>query len=393
MHLVETYALNCGLKIDKPFIYEKYCPIPFDQYISFQPCSKHTSKSYDFWQEVINQLIPKLNEKNIHIIQIGGKDEKPIENCYHLQGKTTINQAAYVIKRSLLHFGADSFGVHIASNYDKPIVVLYSNSRPENAGPYFSSKNNVKILEIDKENRKPSYSAEESPKTINEIDPIEIANAVLEFLNLDKCNIKTVHLGQDYNRKLIESVPNSVIADISKLGVNSLIMRMDYEFNEEVLEEQLKRNNCSIVTSKPIRYDLLNKYKNNISQIICDLNEDHSPNFAKDLKKLGKPFVLSSFLSEDFIKSIKLDYIDSAQVLKLNKTTKEDIKKMKDNKDLISNLYYKCNKITISEGKIYNSKAAYLKKVPFEGKPIRIIDTPEFWEEAKYLYIFELTNI
>jgi len=389
MHLVETYALNCGLKIDKPFIYEKYCPIPFDKYISFQPCSKYTSKSYDYWQEVINQILPQLNEKNIHIIQIGGKDEKPIENCYHLQGKTNINQAAYIIKRGLLHFGADSFGVHVASYYDKPIVALYSNSRPENAGPYFSSKDNIKILEIDKKNRKPSYSAEESPKTINEIDPIDIANAVLRFLDLNKINIKTVHLGDDYNRKLIESVPNAIIADISKLGVNSLIMRMDYEFNEEVLEEQLKRNNCSIVTSKLIKYDILNKYKDNISQIIYNIDENHDVDFVKNLKKLGKPFVTSSFLSEDFIESIKLEYMDFCQILKLNKTTKKDVKNLKEN---INNLYYKCNKITISQGKIYNSKAAYLNNIEFQHKPIKIIDIPEFWEEAKYFYLFELTK-
>jgi len=388
MHLVETYALNCGLKIDQPFIYEKYCPIPFDKFVSFQPCSKYEAKSYDLWQEVIDQILPFLREKDIHIIQIGGKDEKPLNNCYHLQGKTTINQAAYLIKRGIMHFGADSFGIHIASSYNKPIVALYSNSRPENAGPYFGDKNKVRLIEIKKQNRKPTYSAQENPKTINEIDPIDIANNILELLKLDKIQIKTVFIGQDYNRKLIESAPDSVIADISKLGVNSLIMRMDYEFNQEVLEEQLKRNNCSIVTSRPLNYDLLNKYKNNISQIIYDINENKSSDFARDLKRLGKPFVLSSFLSEDFIKLIKLEYMDYAQIVKLNKTTKNDIKNLKDNLDL----YYKSNKITISQGKIYNSKAAYLSNIPFEGKPIKIIDIAEFWEEAKYLYIFELTN-
>ena len=390
MHLIETYALNCGLKIDKPFIYEKYCPIPFDKYISFQPCSKYSSKSYDLWQEVIDQIVPILQEDEIHVVQIGGKDEKPIKNCYHLQGKTNINQAAYIIKRGLLHFGADSFGVHIASSYDKPIVALYSNSRPENAGPYFSSKDNVKILEISKKDRKPSYSAEESPKTINEIDPIEIANSILQFLNMKKIDIKTIYVGEDYNRKLIESVPDSVISDISKLGVNSLIMRMDYEFNEQVLEEQLKRNNCSIVTNKPIKYDILNKYKNNISQIIYDLDENHSLNFVKDLKKLGKTFILSTFLSEDFVKSIKLEYMDYCQIIKQSKPTKEDIKSLKD-KDL-SDLYYKSNKITISNGKIYNSKIAYIKDIVFDNKPIKVIDDPVFWEESKYFYLFDLTK-
>lgn len=387
MHLIETYALNCGLKIDKPYVYEKYCPIPFDEYISFQPCSKYTSKSYDFWQEVVNQLVPILSQKNIHIIQIGGKDEKPIENCYHMQGKTTINQAAYIIKRGLLHFGADSFGVHVASSYDKPIVALYSNSRPENAGPYFNSKNNIKILEINKQDRKPSYSAEESPKTINEIDPISIANSILEFLDLQKINIKTFRVGEEYSRKLIESVPNSIIADISKLGVNSLIMRMDYEFNEEALREQLKRNNCSIVTSKPISSEILKTYKSNIAQIIYNLDENHDLSFVKVLKSLGIPYVLSTDLSEEFVKSIKLDYMDYQQIIKVIKSKKEDIKNLKD----INNLYYNSNKITISNGQIYNSKAAYLKNIPFESKPIKVIDIPEFWEEAKYFYLFELT--
>ena len=387
MHLIETYALNCGLKIDKPYIYEKYCPIPFDQYISFQPCSKYTSKSYDFWQEVINLLVPILIQKNIHIIQIGGKDEKPIDNCYQMQGRTTINQAAYIIKRGLLHFGADSFGVHVASSYDKPIVALYSNSRPENAGPYFNSKSNVKILEISKQDRKPSYSAEESPKTINEIDPVDIANSVLEFLGLQKINMKTLRLGEEYGRKLIESVPNSVIADISKLGVSSLIMRMDYEFNEEALEEQLKRNNCSIITSKPIRSNLLKAYKSNIAQIIYNLDENHDLNFVKALKSSGIPYVLTTDLSEDFVKSIKLEYMDYQQIIRAVKSKKEDIKNLND----LNNLYYNSNKITISKGQIYNSKAAYLKGIPFENKPIKIIDIPEFWEEAKYFYLFELT--
>jgi hypothetical protein len=387
MHLIETYALNCGLKIDKPYIYEKYCPIPFDDYISFQPCSKYESKSYDLWQEVINQIAPKLIEKNIHVVQIGGKDEKPLENCYHLQGKTNINQAAYIIKRSIMHFGADSFGIHVASNYDKPIVALYSNSRPENAGPYFNSNGKIKIFEIDKKDRKPSYSAQESPKTINEIDPIQVANSILSMLNLDLVNVKTIRIGEEYNRRLIESVPNAIIADISKLGVNSLIMRMDYEFNEDVLQEQLKRNNCSIVTSKPIKLEILKTYKSNIAQIIYNLDEKHDLNFVKALKKSGVPFALSTDLSEDFLKSIKIHYMDYQQIIRSVKSKKEDIKNLEN----LNNLYYKSNKITISNGKIYNSKAAYLKDIPFNNKPIKVIDIPEFWEEAKYFYLFELT--
>lgn len=389
MHLIETYALNCGLKIDKPYIYEKYCPLPFEKYISFQPCSKYEAKSYDLWQEVISLISPYLKSQDIHIVQIGGKDEKPIEGCYHLQGKTNINQAAYIIKGAILHFGADSFGVHVASCYNKPIVSLYSNSRPENAGPYFGDKNLVKILEADKSNRRPSYSATENPKTINEIDPVDISNCILNLMGGNKLNLKSLYIGQEYSRRLIESVPDSVIADISKLNVQSLIMRLDYHFNEEVLAEQLRRNNCSIVTSKPINNDILTTYKDNIAQIIYEIDENHDVNFVKNLRKLGKPFVVSTLKDQEFIKSIKLQYMDLTSIVKIEATKKDNIKEI--SQENITDLYYKSNKLTISMGQIYNSKAAYLNKIPYEGNAMKIIDIPEFWEESKYLYLFKLT--
>jgi hypothetical protein len=141
------------------------------------------------------------------------------------------------------------------------------------------------------------------------------------------------------------------------------------------------------VTSKPIKTEILKTYKNNIAQIIYNLDEEHDVNFVKALKKSGVPFALSTELSEDFVKSIKIHYMDYQQIIRSVKSKKEDIKNLED----LNNLYYKSNKITISNGKIYNSKAAYLKDVPFNNKPIKVIDIPEFWEEAKYFYLFELT--
>lgn len=387
MHLIETYALNCGLKIDEPYIYDKYCPIPFEKYICFQPYSKYDAKSYDYWQEVINQIFSKLQNENIHIIQIGGKDEKPIENCYHLQGKTSIAQAAYIIKNSILHLGVDSFGVHIASHYDKNIIALYSNSRPENAGPYFNKNSKYKIFEVDR-SKKPSYSAVENPKSINKIDPAKIANQVLEYLNIPSNDIRTAYLGESYNRRLIESVPNMVIADISQFKIESLIIRMDYEFNENILAEQLKRNRCSIVTNKAINYDLLNAFKPHIDQIIYDIGEDHNPNFAKQLQKLARPFVISTSLSEQFVNDLKLKYLDISPISRVPKSKKNDI--INDQK--LNNLYYKSNKYTVSQGKIYPSKAAYKANIPITDKPIEIIDNEDFWEESKYFYIYELTD-
>ena len=59
MHLIEQYALSCGAKINKPYIREKYFPIPANNYITFSPQSK-PSKNYDYWKEVLSMIVPPL---------------------------------------------------------------------------------------------------------------------------------------------------------------------------------------------------------------------------------------------------------------------------------------------------------------------------------------------
>ena len=70
MHLVESYATNCGLKIDKPYIFEKFFPLGFEKYITFET-STDPAKDYDYWNDVINPLLPELEKKGIAIVQIG----------------------------------------------------------------------------------------------------------------------------------------------------------------------------------------------------------------------------------------------------------------------------------------------------------------------------------
>ena len=101
MHLVETYALNCGLKIDKPYIYEKFFPLDVEKFITLHPNSKYGSKCYDYWQDVVDILLPKLEKENIKILQIGVAEDKPIKGCLHAHGKANINQTAYILSKSL----------------------------------------------------------------------------------------------------------------------------------------------------------------------------------------------------------------------------------------------------------------------------------------------------
>ena len=210
MHLIEQYALSCGAKIGKPYIYEKFFPLPFDKYITFSPFSK-PSKNYSYWKDTLSMLIPVLRQLNIHIVQLGIKKEQAFEGCYNLCGKTNINQAAYLIKRSQLHLGTDTFSTHLASASKKKIVSLYSNSPIQNCGPFWSEKEDVVLLESDREGKKHSFSTKENPRTINTIAPEKIAHSVFKLLGV-KANVKnrTVKIGPKWNNEFLEVIPSSV---------------------------------------------------------------------------------------------------------------------------------------------------------------------------------------
>ena len=61
MHLLEQYALSCGLKIGKPFLYDHFYPLPnSNKYITIQKEAKFPSRTYKYWQSVIDLLYPIL---------------------------------------------------------------------------------------------------------------------------------------------------------------------------------------------------------------------------------------------------------------------------------------------------------------------------------------------
>jgi ADP-heptose:LPS heptosyltransferase len=218
---------------------EKYFPLDLDKYITIHPYSKG-SKTYDFWIDVLQLIKPALDKNDIKVLQIGAKGEQPLPHCHAIVGQTSINQIAYVIKGSMLHLGVDSFPVHIASHYDKKIVSLYSNLYPQNAGPYWGDKKDHVLLEPCRDKLKPSFSNDEMPKSLNSIRPEKIARSVLELLGLEfNYDYETIYVGESHVNMMLEGVPNQIVNPKS-LGVDNMIMRMDFEFNEENLIGQLQ---------------------------------------------------------------------------------------------------------------------------------------------------------
>lgn len=378
MHLLERYATSCGVKINKPYIYDSFFPLTVEKYISFQPFSKYSSKNYDLWQEVIDIILPFLEKENIKIVQIGIKEDKQFNHVTYLAGQTNISQAAFIIKNSIMHFGADSFGAHIASGYSKKILAIYSNNNIENVKPYWSKKEDLILISPQGGTKKPSYSAGENPKNINKIKPEEIAKGILNLLNIKYEQMpNTVYIGEDYYNKTFEIILDQLINPDS-IPIANPIIRMDYHFNEQGLALFLEKKKCIIITDKTINIELLKSYKENIPQLIYIINENNDFNFVKELKRFGIPYVLISYLKDEDLNKYKIDYMDYGLIIQ-----KEYNNKNKTTINSTSNLFYISSKILVSSKGQFNSKFDWLNR---NGRTV--VDHEDFWKESNYFYIF-----
>ena len=383
MRLLDTYATNTGSKIDKPFIYTKFFPLPLEKYITFQAQTPYDSRNYSYWQEVIGLIHAPLLKENIHILQVGIKDEKILNGTINVVGQTTLNQLAYLIENSILHFGADSLSVHLASYFDKPIVSIYSISNPDVAGPHFGDKNKHILLKGYEKigNKKPSYSQVESPKSIDTIKPEEIAKGILDLLNISHPKLpETIHIGPDFNNRSFEVILDDEI-DVNSIPIENPIIRMDYLFNEKVLEKVLLIKKSIIFTDKPIKKDILKKYKSNIIQLIYIIDHDNDLSFVKTLKSNSINYVLLSFLKEEELNKYKVNYMDYNLIINKKHKSKEDTS-IKE----IDNLHYNSSRILHTSKGQFRSKYDWLNKT---GD--KVVDHPDFWKEVDNFYIFKLT--
>jgi hypothetical protein len=377
MHLIERYATACGVKIGKPYIYDTFFPIPVDKYISFQPFSKYQSKNYDYWEEVLAIILPFLQKENIHLVHIGTKDDKNLNFCVNLCGQTSISQAAYIVKNGIMHIGADSFAAHIASGYGKKIVALYSNNNINNVKPYWSKDEDVALLSP-QINKKPQYSANEFPKIINNIKPETIAENILKMLNIKYGNLpQTIHIGEEFINKTLEIIPDKPL-NIAQINVETVIIRMDYLFNEQILEFYLQNKKCIILTDKPINEELLKRYKQNIAQVVYFVEKDNDPSFVKSLRKNTIPNGLISYLPEDELNNYKLNYMDYGLIVKRDYPNK--------NIEIKDNMYYKSSRIILSSEGQFGTKYQWLIK----DKSNKFTNHPELTKELNNLYIFSL---
>jgi hypothetical protein len=384
MHIIEQYALSCGVKIDKPQITDAFFPLKEKKYITFHSHAKFDSRNYSFLQEVINLINAPLSKEGVEVIQLGIKEDPSVAGINDLRGKCTINQTAYVVKNSLLHFGVDSFLIHLAGYYNIPLVGLYSNMHKEQSGPYWGGKDNQVLIQSPRGNNKPSYAPQENPKTINKIMPEEIARNILDLLKIkhDVDKIETIHMGQHFSTNSIEIVPDFTAAPEFFNG-RLVNLRMDLHFNESAMLEWGKTRKLSIITNKEINVNYVAAIKDNIEQFSLEINEGISHSYLKNLRKVVK--TLKLFVkSKENLPKIRAQFIDWDIELFTSKA-KKDI----DNSEKICDTsLFKSSKTFMATGKRYSCRAAWEKENEFSSTAEQVLDDDIFWEDVEFFRIF-----
>jgi hypothetical protein len=386
MRLLDTYALYCGAKIDKPFIYESYFPLPFTKYVTFQAETPYDSRNYAYWQDVLDMVIPILSKMGIMVIQLGLQKEMGYQRMIDLRGQTNMHQLAYIMRRSQLHFGPDSFGVHLASHFDIPIVSMYSISMPEVAGPHFGSKDKHVLFKAYERvgNKKPSYSPKESPKSINTIKPEEVANAIFKLLSIDYIvPFETIQSGERYSNQIIrELVPDS--QHVMPQPEQPIEIRTDIFFDEKLLAHHLNYwQKAVVVTDKPLPIQLLKAFKPHIAMLSYVVTENDEPKFAQDVVQAGLPLLLMSRLTPEQIQAKKISYYEFGMINRFPEPKTENIAELQKG---LSNLYYRSCKLIASQGKIFGSHADREANLPLlnDFEYHKAIDSPNFWQDADF---------
>jgi len=384
MHILEQYALGCGVKIKKPYIYDKYYPLPFEKYIILHAPNKFQSRTYDYWPDVLDFLRPYLVENNIKIVQIGDKSEALFtDDCYITNGQTNFNQLSYLIRNAQLLLGIDSFPIHLAGYHNINIVGLYSNMYKEQSMPYWGDKNKQCLIESHRNGMKPSYMQHEIIKTINLIHPEDIANKVLELLQIkSNLKLKTLFVGEHYRNQIIEMIPSHPV-DTRNLNIPHINVRMDQEFNLKVLQEQLNISKVAIITNKILPIDLLKFYKENIARVTFFINSEFDSSFFEEFIKLGIQFDLASEENEHELNKLKIKYMDFGNIVKINRDDlSNDIKNLEG-------LSFKSNKKTFYNKKIYPTHYHAFKDKPYKDTDIFEFNNSISLEDINFIRIFK----
>ncbi len=372
-HLLHEYSKSLGVKVSKPDIQQHFFPCLDEKFIVFFDGELNQSKIYKHYSTVFQLIGETLKEHNIKIYQIGG--EKPILGANrHLS--CSLKNEAYIVSKSMLYIGPDSYLSQYASSQNVKTITLYGSNYASNTKPFWGSYKNKALLEPDWD-LKPCFSSVDPQRQIDSIKPELVCKKILEFCDLGHLNFnfKTLNIGDSYYQKIVEVVPTSIVEGLPK----SIFVRIDYGVKEEPLLYYCAKHEVVLVTDQLVQVNMLLQFKDNIKRIIYTIQDkdDTIPEeYFEALRKLNISFILLSDKEEE-LPELRNKYFDQQVHFK-----DDD----KDKFDCPKNAKFLTNKKIVEGEKVYTSYAHYKKGLDSCDK---VIDSSDYWEESKHFYIYE----
>lgn len=371
-HIIEEYSKNLGVKISKPIVNKHFFPILHDKYIIIYGDDSIQSKTYSYYDIVLELIRPVLNQFDIKVIQLKGSSIiRGVNNILDVAFKNE----AYLISKSLLYIGPDNYLSQYASSQGVKTITLHGNCYANNTKPFWG--NNLNSICMEPEWKvKPSYQIQDPEKQIDNIKPEKIAENIFKILNY-KCllNFHTKHIGQFFKNDVIEVVPTKIIRGLPK----QIYLRIDYGFEESAFLYYCQNHEVTIISDRFIQPQGIQQFKNNIKKIMILVDKtatDIPHKFFELMNSWGINITLLCKNKEDigFLRNLYFD--TDIQLFNIEKEKIQVSNKAK----------FLSNKKIIEGDKTYFSKAHYQKRL---DSNLNVLDTPEYWEELEYFYIYE----
>ena len=162
------------------------------------------------------------------------------------------------------------------------------------------------------------------------------------------------------------------------------MLRLDYGFNEDDFFQYCKSNECALILrNNVIQIAHLESLAQNIRKIIIridTLDEKIDTRYFDALKKLNIDHQII-IEDESILSDARLEYFDQ------NVTLYDPVKERPEK--IPSDAYFFSFKKVVEGANVYESKAHWKNRQLSVDKQTKILDTPEYWEDLEYYYIYE----
>ena len=190
---------------------------------------------------------------------------------------------------------------------------------------------------------------------------------------------KTFYIGDLYPTKVVEVIPDFV-PPAGFMEQRALNLRMDYNFDEQILIHWLQNRKINLLSNKPINLNLLKYFKKNVVQLTVNINKSFTTKYLTDVKNIG--INVEVFCEkEDELADFRFKFFDfdvNENMFKSKSDLEESLPKLNGSTKFLS------GKILLSEEKKYSCYEAKKAKKELTTQPEVVYDTEDFWKELDH---------